>query len=154
MVSMFFFYSFNVVVSQIFLNLFIAIIIDSFMNQSSAYNMPVNQQDIDDFVEQWQEFDPNGNGSLPCHRLEEFIFKLAQRQNCRLVPHKKRLLKNVTFRRKYIASLEVPSHDKFGVFMFVDTLQCMSRQVVEAAFIRDSIMEQKALGSNQAALQN
>lgn len=50
MLSIFFFYSFNVVVSQIFLNLFIAIIIDSFMSQSNAYNMPVSQQDIDDFI--------------------------------------------------------------------------------------------------------
>lgn len=31
-VSIVFFYSFNIIVSQIFLNLFIAIIIDSFMN--------------------------------------------------------------------------------------------------------------------------
>jgi hypothetical protein len=42
MISFLFFYSFNIVVSQIFLNLFIAIIIDSFLNQSSAYNMSVN----------------------------------------------------------------------------------------------------------------
>lgn len=32
MISIVFFYSFNIIVSQIFLNLFIAIIIDSFMN--------------------------------------------------------------------------------------------------------------------------
>lgn len=52
-ISIVFFYSFNVVVSQIFLNLFIAIIIDSFMSQSNAYDMPVNQGDIDDFIDCW-----------------------------------------------------------------------------------------------------
>lgn len=53
MISVLFFYSFTVIVSQIFLNLFIAIIIDSFLGQSQAYGMPVNQQDIDDFIETW-----------------------------------------------------------------------------------------------------
>jgi len=48
-----FFYSFNVMVSQIFLNLFIAIIIDSFMNQSDMFNMPVSPGDIDDYIECW-----------------------------------------------------------------------------------------------------
>jgi len=51
--SLFFFYSFNVMVSQIFLNLFIAIIIDSFMNQSDMFNMPVSPGDIDDYIECW-----------------------------------------------------------------------------------------------------
>jgi voltage-dependent calcium channel L type alpha-1D len=77
-VSVLFFYSFNVVVSQIFLNLFIAIIIDSFLGQSQAYGMPVNQADIDDFIEKWQEFDPNGIGTMPCHELEKFVVALSQ----------------------------------------------------------------------------
>jgi len=67
--------------------------------------------------------------------LEKFIVALSLTKS-KLIANKKRILRNVTFRRKYIAQLEVPSHDKFGVFMFVDTLQCMSRLVVEAAYIK------------------
>lgn len=37
-----YFYSFTLIVSQIFLNLFIAIIIDSFLGQSDAFSLPVN----------------------------------------------------------------------------------------------------------------
>jgi len=37
-----FFYSFNVIVCQIFLNLFIAVIIDAFLGQSEALGQPVN----------------------------------------------------------------------------------------------------------------
>ena len=48
-----FFYTFTVIVCQIFLNLFIAVIIDSFLGQSQAFNMPVNSADIDDFIECW-----------------------------------------------------------------------------------------------------
>jgi len=49
-----FFYSFTVIVSQIFLNLFVAIIIDSFMGQSDAFSLPVTQNDIDEFLEVWK----------------------------------------------------------------------------------------------------
>lgn len=153
-ISIFFFYSFNIIVSQIFLNLFIAIIIDSFMNQSNAYNMPINQQDIDDFIECWQNYDPNGHGTLQCSQIEDFVIRLAQMKNCRLIANKKRMLKNVTFRRKYIASLEIPSHERFGYFYFLDTLQCMSRIVVEAAFIKDKIAEQKMMSANAMTAQN
>jgi len=68
------------------------------------------------------------------------------------VANKKRILKNVTFRRKFIASLEIPSHEKFGNFLYVDTLQCMSRQVVEDKFIKESLSEQKELSANQMKL--
>lgn len=137
-----FFYSFNVIVCQIFLNLFIAIIIDSFLGQSQAYSMPVNQADVDDFIEVWQHFDPNGIGSIDCFNIEKFVCKLSLTKT-KLIANKKRVLKNVTFRRKFIANLEIPSHHDFGVFMFVDTLQCMSRLVVEASYIRDECLEQK-----------
>jgi len=139
LISIVFFYSFNVVVSQIFLNLFIAIIIDSFLNQSQAYNMSVNQGDIDDFIDCWQEFDPNGHGIIQCYNLERLIVKVADKKNCRLIANKKRVMKNVTYRRKYIASLEIPSHEKFGHFLYMDVLLCMSRQVVEAAYIKSEI---------------
>ena len=37
-----YFYSYLIIVSQIFLNLIIAIIIDSFLGQSDAFNLPIN----------------------------------------------------------------------------------------------------------------
>lgn len=83
--------------------------------------MPVNQQDIDDFIDCWQAFDPNGKGNIACYDLEKFITEVA-RTKSKLIANKKRILKNVTYRRKFIASLEIPSHDRFGHFMFVDTL--------------------------------
>lgn len=70
----------------------------------------------------------------------------------KLIANKKRILKNVTYRRKYIAQLEVPSHDKFGIFMFVDILQCMSRLVVEAGYIKDEVAENRKLSITQLKL--
>ena len=40
-------------VTQIFLNLFVAIIVTSFMGQSEAFKLPVKPNDYDLFVEEW-----------------------------------------------------------------------------------------------------
>jgi hypothetical protein len=73
---------------------------------------------------------------------------VADKKNCRLVQNKKRVMKNVTFRRKYIASLEIPCHEKFGHFIYMDVLLCMARQVVEQAYIKSSIAENKEVVSD------
>jgi Ca2+-binding EF-hand superfamily protein len=39
--------------------------------------MPVNQNDIDDFIDVWKEFDVDGKGIIDAHELERFILKLA-----------------------------------------------------------------------------
>ena len=87
-VSLLYFQSFSLLVSQIFLNLFIAIIIDSFLGQSDAFALPVNQNDIDEFVDTWKEFDPSARGYIEAHDLEPFIVKLAD-QPCELIPNRK-----------------------------------------------------------------
>jgi hypothetical protein len=99
-----YFYSFTLIVSQIFLNLFIAIIIDSFLGQSDAFSLPVNQNDIDEFCEAWQEFDPNAKGHIEAHDLEDFVIALCNTE-CGLVPNRKMVLRDTTFRRRFIAQL-------------------------------------------------
>lgn len=120
-VAVAYFYSFTLIVSQIFLNLFIAIIIDSFMGQTDAFSLPVNQNDIDEFIEKWQEFDPNANGYIEASKLEEFICELSQTE-CGLIPNRKLVSKDVVIRRRFIASLEIPAFNTFKRFMFYDVL--------------------------------
>lgn len=57
-----YFLAYVLIVTQIFLNLFIAVIIDSFISQTEASELPVEQNDIDIFVEIWQIFDNNAEG--------------------------------------------------------------------------------------------
>lgn len=54
-------------------------------------------------------------------------------------------MSNVTHRRKFIAQLEVPSHNDFSDFSFIDTLVCMSRGIVESAYIREEVAESKKM---------
>jgi hypothetical protein len=103
-----YFYSFFILVGQIFLNLFIAIIIDSFLGQSDAFSLPVTSMDIDEFREIWKDFDPDARGYIEAHDLEDFIISLCN-EECNLIPNRKLVMKDVTFRRRYIARLEIPA---------------------------------------------
>ena len=48
-----FFIVFQILVSQIFVNLFIAIIIDAFLGNSDHFNLPVQKYSIAEFVNIW-----------------------------------------------------------------------------------------------------
>ena len=48
-----FFVLFHILVTQIFINLFIAIIIDAFLEQTDHFKLPIKKYFIQDFVEVW-----------------------------------------------------------------------------------------------------
>ena len=111
--------------------------------------MSVNQTDIDDFIDVWNRYDPNGNGTINCHEFEKFVAELA-RTPTKLIANKKRILKSVTRRSMFIADLEIPSHNSFSDFLFVDVLMCMSRLIVESDYVRHDLLEHKLLLKDKA----
>ena len=46
--------SFQIIVSQVFLNLFIAIVVDTFIAMKNAFDLPIKQMDINMFIELWK----------------------------------------------------------------------------------------------------
>lgn len=65
MSSYFFFTLFHILVSQIFLNLFIAIIIDAFVHQADHFKLPIQPYALNDYQEIWQKYDPGATGFIP-----------------------------------------------------------------------------------------
>ena len=131
-----FYQSYTVIVTQIFLNLFIAIVINSFLNQNEEAKLPVTTDEINVFIEEWNKFDIEGIGSMECHHIEEFVVALCKRRT-NLILNNKSVLRSVIVRRRYIASLDVPTHNSFKSFQFIDVLTCMSRATVEVVYIRE-----------------
>lgn len=121
LIAYIYFYSFTVIVSQIFLNLFIAIIIDSFLGQSDAFSLPVTQLDIDEFREVWKEFDYDAIGYIEASKLEDFIIALSHTE-CKLISNRKLVMKDDAFRRRFIARLEIPAFNQFRNFLFYDVI--------------------------------
>ena len=60
-----FFVTYTIIGSFVMLNVFIAVILDAFDEDRAADAMRFNQANIDDFVEVWQKFDPEGNHLMP-----------------------------------------------------------------------------------------
>ena len=48
---------FQIIVSQVFLNLFIAIIIDAFFGNADLQSMPIREEQVNDFIEVWRKYD-------------------------------------------------------------------------------------------------
>jgi hypothetical protein len=62
---------------MIFLNLFIAILVDSFVGTSESFKLPVKQNDFDHFITLWAELDPDATGYIKIHEFNKFLEDLA-----------------------------------------------------------------------------
>ena len=59
-----YFFSFMLIVSLIFLNLFIAIILQAYTDESEQLSLKIEEADIEIFRIVWSEFDPTGSGYI------------------------------------------------------------------------------------------
>ena len=62
-----------VVVSFIFLNLFIAIILESFNTTQDEQGLQVSQETLDKMNKFWSKFDPKGRGFIPVWQFPKLI---------------------------------------------------------------------------------
>ena len=68
-----FFLSYMMFVSQIFLNLFIAIILDGFDDSKQEQSLRINDDMLRKFQRSWADFDPEGAGFILIEDLENLI---------------------------------------------------------------------------------
>jgi hypothetical protein len=71
-----YFVSYMIIVNMIFLNLFIAIILEGFSNSSEAENMRIKEDSGDLFIKKWLPFDRVGEGRINTDDLEEFMYEI------------------------------------------------------------------------------
>ena len=131
-----YFISFNLIVSQIFLNIFIAIVIDAFMNQNDAAFLPVTEQDVEAFVNSWKKFDPDATGFIKAGELELLIYELAADESCELLFLKKQIKLRTKYRQKRMATLHIPMYGNLNKFNFHDVLLGLSKAKFENEFDR------------------
>ena len=60
---------FFLVGSNILLNLFVAVLLESFFNFQVQHNFVLSEGHLEGFQALWGEFDPDGSGKLPAHEL-------------------------------------------------------------------------------------
>lgn len=96
---------------MIFLNLFIAIILEGFNNTSEAETLPIQESTLDQFRSAWSEFDPNGSGFIQTDELNFFIKRLVDMDSPLIVYPDE--LKTPRLRDNMVALLRVPCYGSF-----------------------------------------
>lgn len=69
---------FQCLVSQVYLNLVVAIIVDAFTGVSSAQKLPVDENLIDKFVQIWHKYDPHATYFIKIDNLQNLLEDLVK----------------------------------------------------------------------------
>lgn len=82
LIAYLYFISFMIVVSFVFLNLFIAIILESFDSSNAEESMLIGSDTINVFNELWSndQFDPKGTKFISTKKINHFLLKLIDEE--------------------------------------------------------------------------
>ena len=97
-----------------FVNLFIAIVIDAFLGQTFHFDLPIKKYSLTEFVSIWSKYDPQATGFINVKNLRAFIVELAESNDGHeLVIWHEDVLKDFKHRRRFVAMLSIPTYDQF-----------------------------------------
>jgi hypothetical protein len=77
-IAILFFLLFLFMVAYIFLNLFIAIVVDTYLGMSNAFNLPIKPCDVEIFVLLWSTYDPSARGFIAIQDLPKLLKDLDE----------------------------------------------------------------------------
>lgn len=99
-------------VCYVFLNLFIAIVVDTYCAMGAAFGLPVTMAGIEEFVELWKAYDPDATGYIAERDLSCLLRDLAASDSDFFNYNKSQML-DEDYRAKYIRDWEVPCYKHF-----------------------------------------
>jgi hypothetical protein len=138
----FYFISFQLIVSFIFLNLFIAIILEGFDDSSHFDNFDISEYSIEQFKDLWSKYDPKGTGYIKTKRFPFLLMKLAK-EECTIIPDFDKIFDKKE-RNRFIARLQVPTYHNFQDYFFLDILQALSKIIYRNKY-HEEIKQKKLL---------
>jgi hypothetical protein len=130
------------IVSQIFLNLFIAIIIEAFGDQNEIESMSLLSEDVTCFQDCWKEFDPTATGFIDCKDLEDLILMIC-RTDSDLIPIKRIIIRYSKARKQLIMKMKNPTFYNFTKYSYYDTLKKLAEHKCELKFCIQKISTAK-----------
>jgi len=74
----YYFFSFNIVVTMVFLNLFVAIILQSFEDLNKEENRLLNEKSVEHFRSIWSMYDEAGEGFIKIDDFKHFLALLGE----------------------------------------------------------------------------
>lgn len=116
-----FFFSFYLLINLIFLNLFIAIILQGFQDTMVRDQRIFNQDLLIRFREVWSDYDPMATTFLPLASLRPFLIDLGEPLGFSTADNE-----NEPEQDKFIASLKLPTYNGMTLYQFCDVLDALS----------------------------
>jgi hypothetical protein len=113
-ISYLFFVLFQLIVSIIFLNLFVAVILNGFTNSNEEEGIEVFKTLISQFRTIWQKYDPKATGFIDVYDFEKFITDLEEETEFITTVIKG----NPKYMRSFISHLQMPTYDNFRSYYF------------------------------------
>lgn len=130
--------SFILFVTLIFLNLFIAIILQSFADINEKENLFLNDTNVGKFATKWAKYDPEGTGFIGVNDLALLFFKIGPPLGFEAGKFRTRRLQN-----EFISELKLPTYKNFKFFYFYDVLTALARVRLIKESIAQDIYEKK-----------
>lgn len=146
-----YFIVFLFVVCYVFLNLFIAIVVDTYCAMGEAFGLPVTTSGCEEFVEYWKKYDPNATGYISIGDLSSLVTDLAANDN-EFFSHNKAEMLEDGHRAKYIRDWELPCYKNFSCYMFYDVLLLTCRDTCMVALYPKAKRESIRKGIERRAL--
>ena len=125
-----------------FLNLFVAVVIEGFESSNDAEGLPIAEYDLEIFREFWKEYDPQGLGFIKIYDLENLILDLLQ-SDTSLLPFKNYFINEEKARKKFIAHLCIPTYNSFQDYYYFDILVALCRETCKIQYISNKVAMQK-----------
>jgi hypothetical protein len=111
--SYMYFVLFQLIVSIIFLNLFVAVILNGFTNSNEEEGFEIFKLLIAQFKHVWCKFDPDGSGFVAVETMESLVTELEQETEFIT-----QTLDEPKLVRNFIANLQIPSYFNFSKYSF------------------------------------
>jgi hypothetical protein len=123
--SVLYFYSYLLVVKLVFLNLFVAVILDGFDVVSLQESRTLNSDVLERVREAWGDFDPQASGFIKIRDFEQFMRGLGEP-----IGWGELVGRNEEERAKLTALLNLPIYNDFQDYQYVDVALALCRSLL------------------------
>ncbi|KAL4468536.1 hypothetical protein ABPG74_005039 [Tetrahymena malaccensis] len=132
-ISYIFFYGFYLVFTLVILNIFIATIIESYKEAFSADESAVNHYQLDDVLELWKQYDPEGKGYISYKEFWQFSSQIAI-----IYGVKSEDLMDIQNKNEFLKTLNIPIFEdpinKIFCYKFHDVVISISKISVQIKY--------------------
>ena len=123
-ITVFYFVSFILLCGFVMLNLVIAVILDNFESFSQNFQLPVRDEDLYEFTEEWSRIDRRATYYINIRDLPTLLKRIRAPLGLRTIP--KQLQKDALRRTLYTCSVEIRDGNRI---YFVDVLKHLAARV-------------------------